>query len=195
MKILCYGDSNTYGYDPRDGGDLDYRYPKADRWTGILEERYGFEVVNEGENGRTIPGNRYALAALKETLRRNQDADAVTVMLGSNDLLIGYPMMTAKEIAGRMVRLFERIEEWDLFRAPGKKILLIAPPIVRIPGEAMVNRESDLFAVCFREAAKEVGADFLALHLEASDLAFDGVHLSEAGHQKAAEQIRAALRA
>ena len=33
--IICYGDSNTYGYDPCVmAGD---RYPEEDRWTGILE--------------------------------------------------------------------------------------------------------------------------------------------------------------
>ena len=193
MKILCYGDSNTWGYDPRGGGWDEYRYPGQVRWTGILEGQYGISVVNEGENGRTIPGTRYARAALKEILRRNRDADAVTVMLGSNDLLCGYPMMTAKETARRMYRLFEDVEEWNLFRAPEKKILLIAPPIVRIEGEAMLARESDHFAVCFREAAKAAGTDFLAPRLGPEDLAFDGVHLSEAGHKTMAEQIRDAL--
>lgn len=33
-EILCYGDSNTYGYDPRE--PLGGRYPTAVRWTGRL---------------------------------------------------------------------------------------------------------------------------------------------------------------
>ena len=30
--IICYGDSNTYGYDPHD--QMEGRYPKDVRWTG-----------------------------------------------------------------------------------------------------------------------------------------------------------------
>ena len=34
-KILCFGDSNTYGYDPR--SCLGGRYPDSVRWTALLE--------------------------------------------------------------------------------------------------------------------------------------------------------------
>ena len=36
MTILCYGDSNTYGFDPRSW--LGERYPADVRWTGLLRE-------------------------------------------------------------------------------------------------------------------------------------------------------------
>ena len=44
MKVICYGDSNTYGYDPRSyiGG----RYPAGDRWVDLLAEKTGWEVEN-----------------------------------------------------------------------------------------------------------------------------------------------------
>lgn len=35
--LICYGDSNTYGYDPHDTNEG--RYPKEVRWTGILIQR------------------------------------------------------------------------------------------------------------------------------------------------------------
>lgn len=50
--LLCYGDSNTYGYDPR--SYLGERYPRSVRWTGLLAEE-GYTVRNEGMNGRSIP--------------------------------------------------------------------------------------------------------------------------------------------
>lgn len=31
--VMCYGDSNTFGYDPTNG----MRYPRAIRWTGVLQ--------------------------------------------------------------------------------------------------------------------------------------------------------------
>lgn len=56
--ILCYGDSNTWGYVP---GSLDFktvyveRYPRTIRWPGLLQQYLGSEyyVVEEGLNGRT----------------------------------------------------------------------------------------------------------------------------------------------
>lgn len=48
-RILCFGDSNSYGYDPR--SYLGGRYPASVRWTALLEAA-GWMVINEGENGR-----------------------------------------------------------------------------------------------------------------------------------------------
>jgi len=44
--ILCYGDSNTYGYNPVNG----LRYPKDVRWTGVLQKLLGeqYAVIEEG---------------------------------------------------------------------------------------------------------------------------------------------------
>ena len=53
MRVLCFGDSNTYGYDPRSyfGG----RYPAISRWVDLLAAKTGWDVINAGENGREIP--------------------------------------------------------------------------------------------------------------------------------------------
>ena len=39
MKVICFGDSNTYGYDPRSyfGG----QYPAQNRWVDLLAQKYG----------------------------------------------------------------------------------------------------------------------------------------------------------
>lgn len=49
-NILCFGDSNTFGTNPSGG-----RWPRNQRWTGILQERLGneFYVMEEGLGGRT----------------------------------------------------------------------------------------------------------------------------------------------
>lgn len=46
MKVICYGDSNTYGYDP--SGWLGGRYSMDDRWVDILARRTGWEILNGG---------------------------------------------------------------------------------------------------------------------------------------------------
>ncbi len=75
MKLICIGDSLTTGYGVF----------RNERWTEILKDRYGFEVVNKGVNGDTTAG----------MLDRFFDdvvlpgADLVIIMGGCNDLLAG----------------------------------------------------------------------------------------------------------
>ena len=76
MRLVCFGDSNTYGYDPRSffGG----RYPAESRWTDLLAKSSGWEVVNMGLNGREVPTGAEELAGML-----HQD-DLLVVMLGDN---------------------------------------------------------------------------------------------------------------
>ena len=64
MQILCFGDSNTYGYDPRDY--LDDRYGAEDRWVDLLAKQTGDEIINAGTNGREIPRSSYVIQLLDE---------------------------------------------------------------------------------------------------------------------------------
>lgn len=50
-KILCFGDSNTYGFIPQSG----LRYDINTRWTGILQTLCNneFEITEAGCNNRT----------------------------------------------------------------------------------------------------------------------------------------------
>ena len=84
MRLVCFGDSNTYGYDPRSffGG----RYPG--RWTDLLAAETGWEVVNLGQNGREIPVGAGNLAGL---LRQD---DLLVVMVGSGPPRAPPPMGT-----------------------------------------------------------------------------------------------------
>ena len=89
MKILCIGDSNTYGYDPR--SYIGSRYPEEVRWTGRLG---GCEVINRGLNGMTVPRDHQRQLGFIKL----HEPDLVTVMLGTNDLLSG---LSADEITER----------------------------------------------------------------------------------------------
>ncbi len=50
-RILCYGDSNTWGYNPISKD----RYDENIRWTRVLARNLGadYEIIEEGLNGRT----------------------------------------------------------------------------------------------------------------------------------------------
>jgi lysophospholipase L1-like esterase len=64
VRVLCFGDSNTFGVCRREPGvtgaptpDPDYVRLDADRrWPGVLQRLLGegYDVIEEGLNGRTV---------------------------------------------------------------------------------------------------------------------------------------------
>ena len=177
MRIVCYGDSNTYGYDPR--GFFGGRYDAEDRWVDLLEKQTGHEVINAGSNGREIPHGHdaYGLDSGEMT------ADILLVMLGTNDLLQG---ATAKEAAARMETfLISRIPHY-------RNILLVCPPPVKrgawVSTDGLVAE-----SLCLVEEYKVLAQRLCLSYVDTSgwnvDLAFDGVHFTEAGHAVFAERI------
>ena len=111
MKIICYGDSNTYGFDPRLGSPG--RLAKNERWTGILDSEPDIEIENEGMNGRCIPSASYEYRSLKKILERHYDADMLIIMLGSNDLFMTRGA-TAEKIADKMRNVFVNVPHQSL---------------------------------------------------------------------------------
>lgn len=191
-RVLCYGDSNTYGYDPR--SYLGGRYPESIRWTGLLKE-YGWEVCNEGENGRSIPRHGGEMERTVRTLCR-METDVLAVMLGSNDLL-QVPRPSAAECAGHMERFLYALlhtDGWDCSRS----ILLVAPPPMALGAwvaDAETIAASHRLAKCYEDAARRLGINFADAGGWGIGLTFDGVHFSEAGHLAFAKGISQTLSA
>ena len=96
-RIFAFGDSNTYGFDPRMGGTG--RYPKDIRWTGVIDQMHEYEVNNQGYNGLSIPVSDSAIASLGRSIKE-WSPDLILIMLGSNDLLNMSP--ASKIIIDRM---------------------------------------------------------------------------------------------
>ena len=189
-RIVCFGDSNTYGYDPR--SYLGGRYPASVRWTALLGEA-GWDLINEGENGRCIPRRRRDIDALVQAVRR-AEAGTVVVMLGSNDLL-QMPCPSAKECAGRMERFLTILLHADGWEK-SRKLLLIAPPPMAL-GTWVQDEEtiatSHRLAECYENIARRLGIGFADAGGWCVGLTFDGVHFSEAGHLAFAEGVHQVL--
>ena len=172
MKVICYGDSNTYGYDPRSyiGG----RYPAGARWVDLLAEKTGWEVVNHGMNGREIP---------EQSISVPDDTGLLIVMLGTNDLLQG---AGAAEVTERMERFMRGLLQ------DREKILLIAPPPLQ-PGEWVAGQEligqSVRLAEAYRALALRLGIGFADAGKWRISLCFDGVHFTEEGHRAFAGRL------
>lgn len=177
MRILCYGDSNTYGYDPR--SFLSDRYPTASCWTSQLADA-GYEVVNAGMNGREIPHRPAEINAAIQAISAVK-ADLLIIMLGSNDLLMN-PHYTAENISQRMAVFLQELQ----LALPAQKILLIAP-VPMVPGtwvqEDRLLRESTRLADVYEALSKELNIAFTDASQWNVDLVFDGVHFTERGHQ------------
>lgn len=109
-KVLFYGDSNTYGYDP--AGYTGGRYPAASRWTSILQQnlRGAWQVLADGFPGRSIPASEGAWEYLRSVVRQAMPLDLFAVMLGTNDIL-GTLHPDAAETARRMNDLLSFVEE------------------------------------------------------------------------------------
>ena len=177
MRILCFGDSNTYGYDPR--GYLDDRYATEDRWPDLLAMQTGWEVINDGANGREIPRNPYALRLLSE----HAPVDIFLVMLGTNDLLQG---ASAKEAAARMEAFLHPLLPHC------KQILLTAPPPMKrgawVPTDELVA-ESIQLAEEYMLLTEKLNILFVDTRHWNIKLTFDGVHFTEEGHHTFANRL------
>lgn len=202
IEILCYGDSNTYGYNPANG----LRYPKDVRWTGRLQSILGeeYHVIEEGCNGRTtvfedpIDGWKRGLDYLKPCLNTHKPLDMVVMMLGSNDLKNVFHA-SAEEIAGGAETLVKEIKAFtQLKQGFVPKILLIAPPEI---GEDIANSP---FSVNFDETAIARSKEFPELYEEVAkrnDCMFfnaascispskiDSLHLDPGAHAVLAEKL------
>ena len=182
VRILCFGDSNTYGYDPR--GFFGDRYAAGDRWVDLLTMHTGHDCINAGANGREIPRNPYALRLLTE----QQEVDIFLVMLGTNDLL---QSASAQDAATRMNAFLNPLLPHC------KQILLVAPPPMKrgawVPTDELVS-ESIHLAAEYKLLAEKLKITFVDTRHWNVELTFDGVHFTEAGHHAFAENLRKELR-
>ncbi|MBO5555677.1 MAG: lipase [Oscillospiraceae bacterium] len=186
-KLLCLGDSNTYGYDPR--SYFGSRYPKEVRWTGLLEQQ-GYRVFNCGQNGLTIPSPG-AFPTLRGVVESRLPLDAVTVMLGSNDLGQG---LSAREAAEKMAALLRFLRK----TAPEAQLLLLAPPPVQLGEWVQTQRmieESVRLGAQYRELAARLALPFADAGDWGVALGHDGVHFLPEGHAAFARGLGEALAA
>jgi lysophospholipase L1-like esterase len=191
--VLCYGDSNTWGFAtvPRP----DERYAPEERWPSVLQNKLGsgWTVIAEGLSGRTtvhpdpvegswLDGSAYLLPCL----RSHRPLDAVVVMLGTNDLKHRFSV-PAHDIAagvGMLLTIIRHAEAGPGATAP-KSLVVCPPPILSEFGDntdfiemfAGGHEKSLQFARHYEAVSGEHGAAFLDAGTVIRSSAFDGIHL------------------
>lgn len=214
-SIVCYGDSNTWGYVPcTDHSVLKKRYPRDQRWPGILQQQLGddYYVVEEGLNSRTTnldyapPPDRNGKTYLPSCLYSHAPIDLVILALGGNDLKT-YFDRSAAQIKNGLSELVDIIQlspyGVDLQSPP--TILITTPVIPMDFVEQYVDENGTRFlegAVAkskqcvdlFAELAKEKSCHYLDLSKDVLPSGIDGVHYDQAAHIKFAYMVTKKVR-
>ncbi len=201
--IICYGDSNTYGYDPR--SFLGGRYPEDQRWPEILAAETDWTVRNFGRNGRCTP---YFLPEIEYVIHRlpqwaeEKEPVWLWVMLGTNDLLHD-PQMTAESVTERMERFLKKLlaceETAEGGNSGGGKIRLrLISPVHLSCGQWVETeercRESEKLDELYRKLAERLGIAFTCAGNWEIPVLFDGVHFSVEGNRKFADCMKEELK-
>ena len=201
IRILAFGDSNTWGYIPGGSG----RYPAGTRWTTILEELDPeINVWEEGLCGRTTIfqetgyPDRTGVAGLRAFFKGSPVPDAAILMLGTNDCKPCFGV-SAKEIGEGIQTCLDELERV----LPPRRILLMSPILL---GEDVWKPEKDPaydrrsvavagdLKTVYTEIATARGCAFLAASDYADPDPQDEEHMNETGHRQLAEAVYGKLR-
>lgn len=190
MNILCYGDSNTWGYVPNINGyskdAVMKQYDARDCWWFPLMQ--GNEVIVDGLCGRCIAHenkwlkNRNASVTILNDLKNNKDLDLIIVQLGTNDCKIEYGD-TAVEIAQNLENLLKLIQCQTL-----AQIIVISPAIIQEDNKITqkyyvgAQEKSTKLDSLYKNMAQKNNYSFISgKYLEIGE---DGEHLTKNGHEQ-----------
>ena len=178
MKIVCYGDSNTYGWDPRCFSGN--RYP--DPWPELAGRITGHEFINCGEPGRIVPCRKEQLEWFRRDVKAN-DPEILMIMLGTNDLFY-----TTEHTAGDVAQRMGKMISFAIDNNLAEKILLLSCPHVTLQDEPYMTVLEGISEEYRMLAQKEKIWFADPLHWDIP-LAYDGVHFTQEGHRIFAEKI------
>ena len=210
-RILCYGDSNTWGYIAGTGE----RYPENVRWTGVVQRELGAEyaVIEEGLNARTSVYDhpraigRKGSDYLVPCLITHKPLDLVVMMLGTNDLqwTDAYGAAEGSRMLVKMIKHYSYFEEssWIFADGMGKSRILLVAPIRVHPIADEIDpikrrhnyvKESELFSELYEKVARETGCSFLDAAEYAEPSTVDALHMTRESHERLGVAIAQKIR-
>ena len=194
IKILCYGDSNTYGYIPGTA----QRYDDNTRWTAVLARLLGdnYSIIEAGCNNRTCFSDNETgeLQTGYKYINRylNQKPDIIILSLGINDLQCVYNPSLIEFETG-LKQFIEQVKMmYDL-----AKILVISPPcldenVLRGDFSVQFNKDSvkksKLLPGIYEKISSQAGCIYLNPDISPSSV--DGLHFSKDAHLLIAKKIK-----
>ena len=194
-KILCYGDSNTFGFNPKDGS----RFDANTRWVSLLQKNLGpgYEVIDEGMCNRTgfvenpdgfiFSGSKH----FQQLIGNLENIDILILWIGTNDLMFQYNI-DFETIENGLKNLIE------LAKTKAEKIVIIPPVILK---ENILNSYfGNMFDETSIEKSKSVGRIYKKLaktnncvYFDVNEFAkpsdYDGLHFDKASHKIIADKL------
>lgn len=213
-RILCYGDSNTFGTVPlADPTAEGQRYDEHTRWCGVLRDTLGegWEIIEDGVGGRcTIYGEgeeayKNGEPTLLPSLQAAAPLDAVVMMLGTNDLRLDRGV-TEETMDVGIRRLTEIVLAHPECGKDGQlpRLLIVSPIVIAKPtgrgdfyearGFEIGVKRSELFKPVYAKVAADYGCDFMAAADFAESSVKDALHMEPESHRALGEAVAAKLR-
>lgn len=199
-RILCFGDSNTWGYIPGSGE----RYTEEVRWTGVLAAELGssYCVVEEGLSGRTtvfsdmMEPERCGITHLLPVILSALPLDYMVIMLGTNDTKAHFHV-NAHEIGYGMEELLIKARHILDIRGSKAQILLVSPVPLESTEDVMFDGASAEKSKRLPEVYRGLAETWETLFLDAGgvirELGEDGIHFTEEDHRLLGKTIAAII--
>lgn len=198
-NILCFGDSNTYGFNPLNGGRYDY----STRWTGVLQKLLEgeYNIIEEGYNPRTVIFKDFvdyktcSIDYLPDCLKKYNHTDLIIIMLGLNDFQTIFHASVDAVLTGIKTLI-------NIIRSSANhlnaEILLIPPAIIgqNIHNSnfgCMFNKNSMSKTIEFSKKLKQLALDknceFFDVNRIIKTCREDSIHFKTDAHRKIAESL------
>ncbi len=207
-KIVCFGDSNTWGHNPIDKS----RFDEKTRWPKLLANSLGasYEVIEEGLNGRCaafvdeVKPFRHGLSSLRMLLETHQPLDTIIIMLGTNDLKANFNA-NAVAISNGIKEMVQIIQNKAIYlpQYTIPEIIIVSPILLNEEGfhqertREQFNEQSiqtaKKLAHYYEEIANTYNCQFINAATYAKASAIDGIHMDEENHRKLSECFYAFL--
>lgn len=195
MNILCYGDSNTWGYIPNINGyskDAIIRhYDEKDCWWYSLKNHN--KLIVNGLCGRCIAHenrwlkNRNASATINSEISQYTNLDLIILQLGTNDCKSEYE--DSPDVITKNLDMLLKIIQKHIC----VKIMIISPSKIiennKITQKYYKGAQSKTIQLdsCYKRLAKQ--RDFLFISGLNLDVGEDGEHLTKLGHKQLGLQV------
>lgn len=192
-KILCFGDSNTYGFIPANGG----RYET--RWPTVLQNLSQdiFEIIEAGCNNRTgfvnnPAGKKQTGCKILPSLL-NPSLDCVILAIGINDLQIFF-RPSYDDIKNGMQNLIDLVQKYS----PNAKIVVAAPSLLTedvlysgfaFQFDKVSIEKSKRLAEIYKNLSEKNGCLFINLEEIAKVSSLDGLHYEPEAHEKIGQAL------
>ena len=204
--ILCFGDSNTWGYSPKSQPNKTVRFSFNTRWTGQLQDLLGadYRIIEEGLSGRTTVFDDPLLPegngrkALSLCLKTHQPIDYLILMLGTNDTKSIFSASDIDILRGveSLIQLALNPYVYAGYKVP--QIILAAPAPLKLevavdPESHFTKRSVELsnkLGVMYKELCLTYNCKFLDLAEVTQVSDDDYVHLNENGHIQVAKALK-----